>query len=96
METLDILRWAASLTGMAAAVLVALNAGAKITGWGFVVFSVSSLIWIGASAAAGNTPLVAQNLVLLAINLFGIYRYLFRKRPGQPGAATRGEGQEHS
>ncbi|MEM7689318.1 MAG: hypothetical protein AAF291_09875 [Pseudomonadota bacterium] len=83
MEFLDILKWSASITGMFAAILVALNAGAKVTGWGFVIFSLSSLIWITASAIDGNDPLVAQNLVLLGINLFGIYRYLFRDRSGR-------------
>lgn len=79
MEMLDILRWTASTTGMVAAVLVALNAGAKITGIGFVIFCASSIVWIAASVIEGNNPLAIQNIVLLGINLFGIYRYLWRK-----------------
>ena len=79
MELLDILRWTASVTGMVAAVLVALNAGAKVTGIGFVIFCVSSVVWIAASVMEGNNPLAIQNIVLLGINVFGIYRYLWRK-----------------
>ena len=78
MTGIEILRWAASISGMIAAILVALNAGAKVTGIGFVIFTGSSIIWIGASLADGNNPLAVQNVVLLVINVFGIYRYLWR------------------
>ncbi|MEW4466970.1 hypothetical protein AB1K62_03960 [Parasphingorhabdus sp. JC815] len=78
MAVIEILRWAASISGMVAAILVALNAGAKVTGIGFIIFTISSLIWITASVADGNNPLAVQNVVLLIINIFGIYRYLWR------------------
>lgn len=84
MELVEILRWIASISGMIAAIMVALNAGAKITGLGFVLFSGSSLVWITTSLLTGNDPLAVQNVVLFGINLFGIYRYLWRK----PQAAT--------
>lgn len=77
MEFADILRWTASITGMIAAIMVAANAGARISGIGFVIFSVSSLIWIATSVLSGNNPLAVQNVVLLGINLFGVYRYLW-------------------
>lgn len=87
MATLEIMRWAASISGMVAAVLVALNAGAKVTGVGFIIFSVSSVIWIVTSVLDGNNPLAIQNMVLLGINLFGIYRYLFRSSEKAPAHA---------
>ena len=62
---------------MIAAIMVAANQGTRITGIGFVVFSVSSVIWIGTSVLSGNSPLAVQNVVLLGINLFGVYRYLW-------------------
>ncbi|MEM7689897.1 MAG: hypothetical protein AAF291_12820 [Pseudomonadota bacterium] len=62
---------------MIAAIMVAANAGARITGAGFVVFTISSLVWIMASILSGNSPLAVQNVVLLGINLFGVYRYLW-------------------
>ena len=37
MELVDILRWTASISGMIAAAMVSLNAGAKISGSGFVL-----------------------------------------------------------
>ena len=79
MELVDILRWTASISGMIAAAIVALNAGAKVTGSGFVLFCGSSIVWVAASLLDGNNPLAVQNIVLLGINLFGVYRYLWRK-----------------
>lgn len=78
MEFPELLRWTASITGMIAAVMVAANAGPRITGIGFVVFCLSSLIWIATSMMGNNNPLAIQNVVLLVINLFGVYRYLWR------------------
>ncbi len=78
----DILRWAASLLGIVAAITVSLNAGQKITGGGFVIFAVSSLCWIIAALLGDRDPLLLQNLALFAINLFGVYRYLYNKKKG--------------
>ena len=80
MKFADILRWTASITGMITAIMVAANAGARISGSGFVIFSVSSLIWIATSALSENRPPVVQNVVLLGINLFGVYRYLWNSQ----------------
>tara|TARA_R100001244_G_scaffold6593_40_gene8510 strand:- start:14507 stop:14767 length:261 start_codon:yes stop_codon:yes gene_type:complete len=79
MELVETLRWTASISGMIAALMVALNAGARITGWGFVLFCGSSIVWVAASLLDGNSPLAIQNVVLLGINLLGVYRYLWRK-----------------
>lgn len=86
----DFLNWFASLTCIAAALLVSINAGRKISGFGFVVFSISSAAWIAAATMEGESPLAIQNMVLLGINLFGVYRYLWhpvRSRPEAPGSA---------
>ena len=70
------LEWAATGTGIAAAIVVSLNLGVRATGWGFVVFTVSSVCWIAAALMQGETALTVQNAVLFVINLIGIYRYL--------------------
>lgn len=80
MNLVDILKWGASISGMIAAFLVALDLGRRATGWGFVLFVGSSLCWIGGALMTGDEPLWTQNLVLFCINLFGVYRYLIRKR----------------
>ena len=91
MQILEIIRWVASGTGMIAAVLVALNAGARITGIGFVIFTGSSICWIATAVWDGNMPLAAQNGVLFAINLFGVYRYLYRKVKEEKAEEAAGE-----
>ncbi|MGE0408618.1 MAG: hypothetical protein AB7P23_05060 [Amphiplicatus sp.] len=77
----DALQWIATATGVVAAVLVALHAGARITGVGFLIFLVSSLAWTGFGFAEAQYGLVVQNIVLTAINIFGAYRYLIAKKP---------------
>jgi uncharacterized membrane protein YphA (DoxX/SURF4 family) len=86
----DILSWVAPITGISAAIMVALNAGTRFTGWGFVVFTVSSLAWVALGAAQGLQSLVIQNGVLFVVNLVGIYRWLFVKYRYEKGAAVAG------
>ena len=81
MQTLiTILKWAASISGMAAALMVSFDLGRRVTGWGFVIFVGSSICWIAGAALTRDFALGTQNVVLLGINLFGVYRYLIRKK----------------
>jgi uncharacterized oligopeptide transporter (OPT) family protein len=68
------IRWFAALTGIAAGLLLALKLPAS--GWGFVLFTASSLAWIVSGLVMGVRSLVAVNSVLLLTNLLGIYRWL--------------------
>ena len=76
----DVLKWAASISGMIAAFMVSLDNGRRVTGWGFVLFVFSSICCISGAALTGDWALGTQNAVLFGINLFGIYRYLIRKK----------------
>lgn len=76
-----VLKWAASGSGMIAAAMVSLDAGRRITGWGFAIFVASSICWIAGSVLTKDIALGTQNIVLFGINLFGVYRYLVRKKP---------------
>jgi len=78
---IEAVKWFASVSGMVAALMIAWDHSRRITGFGFVVFVAASLAWIGSSIAEGEAPLAIQNVVLLGINLFGVYRYLIRKKP---------------
>ena len=83
METLTIvLKWVASISGIVAALMVSLDSGRRVTGWGFVLFSGSALCWIAGAVLTRDGALGTQNVALFAIDLFGIYRYLIRKKPG--------------
>ncbi len=73
------LEWYAAISGAIAAMMIAWNAGARITGYGFILFVTCSIAWIAAGMINGQIPLAAQNAILLAINLLGVYRYLIRK-----------------
>ena len=76
-----ILKWFASGSGIIAALMVSLDSGRKVTGWGFIIFVGSSIAWFAGAALSRDWALGTQNMVLFAINLFGVYRYMIRKKP---------------
>lgn len=81
MDTLtDVLKWYASISGIVAAFMVSLDSGRRTTGWGFVIFVTSSIAWIAGAVITGDWALTTQNVALFGINLFGVYRYLIRKK----------------
>ncbi|MCQ8184295.1 hypothetical protein [Parvularcula maris] len=90
MTTATILEWCATGTGIAAAIIVSLNLGARMTGWGFVIFTVSSVCWIAAALMQEEMALTVQNGVLFVINLIGVYRYLINKGRGEKSGQAAG------
>ncbi|SLN73783.1 hypothetical protein [Oceanibacterium hippocampi] len=74
----EIARWIASISAVVAASVVAARLAPRITGWGFVIFTVSSLLWVTIGALEGEHALAFQNVVLTAINLYGVWRWLLR------------------
>ena len=81
MTLIIVLKWFASISGMIAAFMVSLDLGRRVTGWGFALFVASSIAWIAGALMSSDEPLWTQNLVLFGINIFGVYRYLIRKKP---------------
>jgi hypothetical protein len=77
---INALKWFASGSGMIAAAMISLDLGRKITGWGFVLFVASALAWIAGSVLTHDWALGTQNVVLFWIDVFGVYRYLIRKK----------------
>lgn len=70
----QIIEWAGSLTGVSAAILLALNI--PVSAWAYVFYLFSSIllmIWGYREKAHG---VAFQNLVFIAINILGIYRWL--------------------
>lgn len=62
---------------LVAAAIVSLNLGARITGWAFVLFVVSSCALIAWGFLGEEAEGIGwQNIGLLAINCVGVYRYL--------------------
>jgi len=78
---LTILQWYGAGASVIAAALVALDLGRRITGWAFVLFVTSSIALIGWGFAQPDAKGIGtQNIVMLAINLIGVYQYLIRKK----------------
>jgi hypothetical protein len=71
-----------------AALIVASNLGSRLTGFGFIVFTIGSLAWAALGIATGQPSLLWQNVVLTGLNLFGIWRWLGRQRRIEEGAET--------
>lgn len=82
------LSWAAPITGIGAAIMVALNVSTRFTGYGFIVFTFSSVAWVALGVIEGLTSVIVQNAVLFFVNLLGIYRWLFIKHRYEQGAAA--------
>jgi hypothetical protein len=80
MEIADICKWAASISGMIAATIVALDWGRRDTGYGMVLFCLSAVAWIAGAALTRDYALGTQNVVLLGIDILGVYRYLIRDK----------------
>lgn len=75
----EIAGWVAPAATMIAAMMTAANLGARITGWGFVVFTVGSIAWSAIGLSSDQTNLVLTNGFLTIVNLVGIWRWLGRQ-----------------
>lgn len=74
-----------------AALIVASNLGSRITGAGFIVFTIGSVAWALLGLATDQANLLWQNVILTALNLFGVWRWLGRQRRIEEGAETAAE-----
>ncbi|WP_315764653.1 PRC-barrel domain-containing protein [Sphingomonas sp. Y38-1Y] len=75
----DIAGWIAPAATMIAAMMTAANLGARVTGWGFVVFSIGSVAWSIVGLSSGQTNLLLTNGFLTFVNVVGIWRWLGRQ-----------------
>lgn len=74
MAWLPAAKWIGTGAGVTGAVLVALNI--SISGYGFVLFLVSSMLWGAAGLAQRDDSLVILQATFTVINLIGIYRWI--------------------
>lgn len=95
----EIVQWVATAATVLAASMTAANLGSRITGYGFIVFLIGSIAWLATGILSGQGALVATNIILSVLNVFGIWRWLGRqakveegaKSAAQSSAATPGE-----
>lgn len=70
---------AAPAATMIAAMMTAANFSPRVTGWGFVVFTIGSIGWCVIGIASGQQNLLLSNAFLTLVNLVGIWRWLGRQ-----------------
>jgi hypothetical protein len=84
----DIAAWLAPAATVIAAVMTASNLGARVTGWGFIVFTVGSVCWCIVAVSTGQQNLLFTNGFLTLVNALGIWRWLGRQSRYEDGSAT--------
>ena len=84
----------ATVTTIAAACMTASNLGSRITGYGFVVFTLGSIAWFTLGMLTDQPALVWTNVVMTVLNLFGVWRWLARQATVEDGASTAAETSE--
>ena len=80
--------WVAPIATIIAAMMTAANLGARVTGWGFVVFVVGSVCWSFVGISTGQGNLIASNGFLTLINVIGVWRWLGRQRSYEDGGKS--------
>jgi len=87
----DIAAWVATGTTILAACLTASNLGSRITGYGFIIFTIGSMAWFATGLLSGQPALMWTNVVMTLLNAFGVYRWLGRQAKAEDGAAKASE-----
>lgn len=92
----DTISWVATIATIVAALMTASNLGSKVTGLGFAAFTVGALCWVGVGVLHHEPALLWTNVILTALDLFGVWRWLGRQARVEEGARTASEASEHS
>ena len=82
----EIAAWIAPAATMIAAMMVAGNFNTRVTGWGFVVYTIGAIAWCVQGVVTGQHNLLWANGFLLLVDIVGIYRWLFRRARLDEGA----------
>lgn len=90
----DILIWVAPVATILAALMTASNLGSRITGAGFIVFTIGSLSWLTLGLIGDDPALLWMNAVLTGLNLFGIWRWLGRQAKFEDGGQHAAQASE--
>ena len=74
------LEWFGAIGAIIAAGLIAADLGRRVTGWAFVLFVAVSIAWVASGLIHQTWPLVIQNGLLLAVNVWGVWQFLLSRR----------------
>ncbi len=80
--------WIATFVTVIAAFMTASNLGSRITGFGFLGFTIGALCWIVDASVTHQPALLWTNCVLLLVDLFGMWRWLGRQARVDEGARS--------
>ena len=83
--------WIATAATILAACFTASNLGSRITGIGFIIFTIGSIAWFTTGLLTDQPALMWTNVVMTALNLFGVYRWLGRQAKLEEGASKAAE-----
>ena len=92
----ETISWVATIATIIAAFMTASNLGSRITGFGFAVFTIGALCWIGVGALTHQPALLWTNVVLIVLDLFGVWRWLGRQARVEEGAKSASEASTHT
>lgn len=90
----DSISWIATVATIVAASMTAANLGSRITGYGFIVFTLGALCWIAVGVLTHQPALMWTNIVLTLLDIFGIWRWLGRQSSVEEGARAASESSE--
>jgi hypothetical protein len=93
---LQLAQWVAPISIMIAALMTAANLGPRVTGWGFVVFTIGSVAWALIGLRTGQSSLLWQNVVLFVVDIFGVWRWLGQETRWVEGAISAAQASERA
>jgi hypothetical protein len=74
MKFLQYIKWVGTISGIAGSLLLALNI--SISGYGYILFTVSSISWGLAAWMMKESSLLMLQSVFFIVNIIGISRWL--------------------
>jgi hypothetical protein len=92
----DTISWIATIATFVAASMTAANLGSRITGYGFAVFLVGSLAWLATGLITNQPALSWTNVVLTALNILGVWRWLGRQARVEEGGKSASQASEET
>ena len=92
----DTISWVATIATILGASMTAANLGSRVTGYGFIAFTLGAMCWIAVGATSDQPALLWTNVVLLGLDAFGIWRWLGRQSRVEEGARAATEQSEQT
>lgn len=92
----ETISWIATVATVIAASMTAANLGSRVTGYGFVIFTLGAFCWIAVGGLTHQPALFWTNVILSILDLFGIWRWLRRQSSMEEGARIAAEASEQT